>query len=148
MSEGIRKFSDEEVTAAARAAHEMNRAWRTQLGDHSQLPWADAPDWAKDSAIAGARAIAEDPTLGPRESHRDWSEFKLADGWVYGEVKDEAKRTHPCLVPSDELPLEQRVKDVLFGVVVRAALGIDFEMTLGFAAVLAPPPGGQPGQVD
>ena len=36
--------------------------------------------------------------------HEVWAAARLAEGWVYGETRDdEAKRT-PCLVPYDELP--------------------------------------------
>jgi hypothetical protein len=34
-------------------------------------------------------------------------------------VKDEGKKEHPNLVPYDQLPAEQRVKDRLFQMVVR-----------------------------
>ena len=36
--------------------------------------------------------------------HEVWAAARLAEGWTYGETRDdEAKRT-PCLVPYDELP--------------------------------------------
>lgn len=50
----------------------------------------------------------------PAQSHESWSAQKLADGWVRGDVKDPDAKTHPCLVPYDELPEEQRAKDYLF----------------------------------
>lgn len=51
---------------------------------------------------------------------------KEEDGWVYGPEKDAEKKVHPCMVPYDQLPKEQRMKDVLFGAVVRAMVcGLD-----------------------
>ena len=47
-------------------------------------------------------------------------ESKLADGWVYGEVKDPVKKEHPCLVAFEELPVEQQAKDYIFKAVVDA----------------------------
>ena len=49
---------------------------------------------------------------------------KLADGWVFGfEKRPEATPpTHPCLVPYDQLPREQQLKDALFQGVVRVVL--------------------------
>jgi hypothetical protein len=41
-------------------------------------------------------------------------------GWVYGTAKDAEKKTHPCMVPYDKLPLAQRRKDALFQAAVRA----------------------------
>jgi len=45
---------------------------------------------------------------------------KLKDGWKHGPVKDPEKKEHPCLIPYDELPKEQQVKDHLFIGVVKA----------------------------
>ena len=45
-------ITDEQI---ARVAHEANRAYCLSLGDPSQLPWEEAPDWAKESAIDGVR---------------------------------------------------------------------------------------------
>lgn len=38
---------------------------------------------------------------------------------VYGEVKDGEAKTHPCLVPYEQLPPAQRLKDDLFAAIVR-----------------------------
>jgi hypothetical protein len=50
---------------------------------------------------------------------------KKREGWVYGEEKNAEEKTHPCMVPYDQLPKEQQFKDALFGAVVRSVLGID-----------------------
>jgi len=52
--------------------------------------------------------------------HESWCDFKRADGWVFGEVKDAGAKTHPCLVPYAELPEEQKIKDHLFSAIVTA----------------------------
>ena len=36
--------------------------------------------------------------------HDVWSAGRIAEGWSYGEERDDRKRTHPCLVPYAELP--------------------------------------------
>lgn len=112
----------DDVVAAAMAAHEVNRLYCLSLGDHSQPPWRDAPEWQRESAIAGARAIKDNPALTPKESHEAWSALKLATGWTYGITKDTEAKTHPCLVPYEQLPPEQQTKDTLFGAVVRGVL--------------------------
>lgn len=43
--------------------------------------------------------------------HENWAKARLADGWIYGEIRDDAKKTTPCLVPYDELPEEEREYD-------------------------------------
>ena len=98
-------------TKAAAASHEANRVYCESIGDASQPAWADAPDWQKDSALAGVRMIADDPTTTPEQSHESWSAHKRADGWVYGKAKDPVAKTHHCLVPYGDLPEAQRIKD-------------------------------------
>ena len=36
--------------------------------------------------------------------HEVWADSRIAQGWTYGEKRDDALKTHPCLVPYDELP--------------------------------------------
>jgi len=103
----------------ARVAHEVNRAYCEALGDFSQPEWDNAPPWVVDSAMAGVRLHWHDDH-GPEASHEAWTAHKLADGWVYGPVKDPESKTHPCLVPFAELPPEQQAKDFIFRAVVHA----------------------------
>jgi hypothetical protein len=110
----------------ARICHEANRAYCTAMGDKSQVAWNDAPAWQRDSAVAGVKAIIADPHTTPEQSHEGWSREKIKKGWVYGPEKnpDATPPTHPCLVPYDELPPEQRAKDHMFGAIVRACLAL------------------------
>lgn len=107
------------VEDIARVCHEANRAYCIALGDDSQLPWDDAPGWQKESAIKGVRFILDNDNATPADSHNSWMLEKARDGWVYGEVKDPEKKTHPCFVPYEQLPVEQRAKDHIFGAIVR-----------------------------
>jgi len=104
--------------ACARAAHEANRAYCLALGDTSQPAWEEAPEWQRTSALNGVDGVLSGNT--PRESHESWLEEKTATGWKYGPVKDPEKKEHPCFVPYDELPPEQRQKDHVFVGVVTA----------------------------
>ncbi|NKT05172.1 hypothetical protein GS485_11085 [Rhodococcus hoagii] len=103
----------------ARVCHEANRAIQIVTGDPAVSPsWDDAPDWQRDSAIEGVEKALNGAT--PKQLHESWCEFKRADGWVYGDVKDEVAKTHPCLVPYWDLPEIQRKKDAVFGAIVAA----------------------------
>ena len=108
----------------ARIAHEVNRAYCAFLGDDSQPAWEDAPDWQRNSAMNGVRFNRTDPNSGPEQSHANWYAEKEADGWVYGPVKDPEAKQHPCMVPYDQLPEEQRLKDHLFQAVVKTCLSV------------------------
>lgn len=110
----------DKVEAAAIAAHESNRAYCLALGDASQPPWADAPEWQRSSAIKGVYGVVAGNT--PEQSHECWLEEKRATGWKYGPIKDPEKREHPCFVPYSDLPPEQRAKDHVFVSVVRAMM--------------------------
>ena len=38
--------------------------------------------------------------------HEVWSAARLAEGWRYGEKRDDTLKLHPCLVPYSLLPEE------------------------------------------
>jgi RyR domain-containing protein len=107
------------IERIARVCHEVNRAYCQSLGDISQATWENAPQWQRESAMTGVAAIITNPAITPEQSHEGWLEQKRADGWTYGPVKDAEKKEHPCFVPYEQLPMEQRAKDYLFGAVVR-----------------------------
>ena len=106
--------------AIAKVCHDANRAYCETLGDFTQLPWEEAPAWQRVSAIKGVEFSLAHPAAPPSASHDSWLEEKRATGWSWGPVKDPVAKTHPCFVPYDQLPIEQRRKDALFQAVVRA----------------------------
>ena len=108
------------IEEIAFVAHETNRIYCLTQGDYSQPLWANAPGWQRKSAINGVQFHIDNPDAGCSGSHENWLKEKAADGWVYGEVKDPEKKEHPCCVPYEDLPTEQKVKDALFVGVVRA----------------------------
>lgn len=108
-----------DIEIIARICHEANRTYCISIGDLSQPTWAQAPDWQRDSAINGVKAHLKSD-LTPRESHEAWFAQKYDEGWKYGPVKDAVKKEHPCMLPYDHLPPHQRLKDHLFGNIVRA----------------------------
>ena len=115
------------MLALAGIAHEANRAYCEAIGDTSQVPWEVAPAWQRQSSLMGVIGALTGNT--PEQSHESWMREKLADGWMYGEVKNPEAKQHPCLVAYAELPQAQRVKDHIFIGVVRAAARLAFELT-------------------
>ena len=105
------------IAQIARICHNVNKAYCESQNDFSQVEWADAPEWQKNSAIEGVKFhLANDVT--PEQSHENWLQLKLKEGWVYGRQKDAEAKTHPCIMRYDELPKFQRTKDTLFKAVV------------------------------
>jgi hypothetical protein len=47
------------IEQIARVAHEVNRSYCEALGDTSQPEWESAPQWQRESAMAGVKFIAE-----------------------------------------------------------------------------------------
>lgn len=109
-----------EIQQIAKVCHQANKAWCESEGDFTQKDWDEAEQWQRDSAIKGVEFRLANPDAPQSAQHDAWSNDKIADGWVYGEVKDSAAKTHPCLVPFEQLPLFQQKKDKLFQAVVDA----------------------------
>ena len=116
-------FSTAEI---ARVAHETNRAYCESLGDFGQLSWGNVEQWQRDSAMNGVLAIRKGIVTRPEQSHENWLKCKEEEGWVYGEKKNTDASvgclTHPCMVPFNELPAEQQIKDHLFFAIVTVLL--------------------------
>jgi hypothetical protein len=109
-----------EQFAIARICHEANRVYCESIGDFTQREWDFAELWQRESAVKGVAFAQENPTAPASAQHDAWMADKVADGWVYGPVKNPATKEHPCIIPYDGLPLEQRRKDALFKAIVNA----------------------------
>lgn len=116
---GVSALSHPRVVMIAKACHEANRGYCAALGDTSQLPWNEAPEWQRVSAIKGVEFHLSGEH-GPEASHESWYAEKEADGWVYGPVKDAEKKEHPCMVAYSQLPKEQQAKDYIFRSIVHS----------------------------
>lgn len=106
----------------ARVMLEANRALCSAHGDASHLSWNDTDAEAREHFVRGIEAVLRNPEMTAKEGHDFWVADHVARGWTWGEAKDRAAKTHPCMVPFEELsPLEQ-AKDRLFIAIVRALL--------------------------
>jgi len=107
------------VELVARVCHEANRVLQIHAGEVPISPaFNEAPDWQRASAMEGVHNALNGQT--PEELHASWCVSKYSQGWVHGSVKDDVKKTHPCLVLYSELPLEQKIKDHMFSAIVEA----------------------------
>ncbi len=43
--------------------------------------------------------------------HEVWAETRIKQGWKYGELRNDELKTHPCLIPYEELSEEEREYD-------------------------------------
>ncbi len=104
----------------AEVAHSANLTYCELIGDFSQKPWAEAEEWQRASTIAGVKWRLANMDAPASSQHEAWLADKIAAGWKFGPEKDPQKLTHPCCVPYDELPPEQKRKDALFVGIVKA----------------------------
>ena len=78
------------------------------------------PEYQVRENVASVAAALADPERTPEQNHQGWYERLIADGWQRGPTKDETAKTHPDLVPFDQLPEHEKQKDRLFIAIVRA----------------------------
>jgi hypothetical protein len=43
--------------------------------------------------------------------HENWAASRKAEGWAYGPVRDDARKTTPCMVPYAQLSEEEKEYD-------------------------------------
>lgn len=109
------------VADTTRIVHEAMRVVQQILGDPNPAPPFDeaSPEMIA-SAMDGVKGVMMEQDLTAEELHQRWVDYKRAEGWTYGPVKDEAGKRHPSMAPWNQLPDSERRKDVLFMAMVVA----------------------------
>jgi hypothetical protein len=128
----------EESDLLARSVHEFYLEGQLDKGDQigarsSMYEWSDLPEVVRDDnrLVAdcytlklrdiGARlAVGEAESLTfegdeleqlARAEHERWMAARRAEGWVYGQTRDDAAKRHPMIVAYDELTEEAKALD-------------------------------------
>jgi hypothetical protein len=65
------------------------------------------------SLMNGVRYALDNPDMTPEQNHENWMKCKSEQGWIYGAVKDFERKTHPDMVPFNELPKVEKDKDIM-----------------------------------
>ena len=108
------------VLAIAKVCHQANKAWCEANGDNSQKDWDQAEQWQRDSAIKGVEFALANPDAPAGLQHQAWMAILSSNGWKHGPVKSSGSKTHPSLVPFEQLPWSEQAKDHLFQNIVKA----------------------------
>lgn len=62
--------------------------------------------------------------------HEVWAQTRISQGWTYGEERNDAEMKHPCLVPYEELPEEEKEYDRNTSVeTIKLILKLGFKIT-------------------
>ncbi len=118
------------VQIVAAMVHEACRTVSLMCGPEGDLvegrnpSWANAPAWMKESTSTAVAHIWDHPEMTPEALHDRWMSERLAAGWTLGPEKDLVRKISPCLIPYDQLPANQQIKDHLFYALVSAARSI------------------------
>jgi hypothetical protein len=112
-------YTDEQI---AYAIHVMNGVLQQIHGEEPLQPdWLRAPDAMKMRVRALVRGYRAG--IAPSEAHTRWTQMMAADGWRYGPRKDPAAHLHPNLVPYEDLPQSQRIKDQMSQMITWVLVG-------------------------
>ena len=106
--------------AIARVCYETLRAIDEAAGIEPVVAWNQASRSARDTYIGGVHAALANRHLSAQDLHAVWMDDKLKAGWTYGPRADAEQKTHPALLPFDEMPPHQRTKDFVFVALVTA----------------------------
>lgn len=88
------------------------------LNEEDWKPWEELTDDQRKGYEKAVLMKLANPEMTAEQQHEAWMQQRLEQGWVYGEVKDVENKVSPCLVPYDQLPKEQKMKDALFHAIV------------------------------
>lgn len=91
----------------------------------------------KPSPVDTSNVILSDDLLMLTEKisenvHEVWAKGRIADGWTYGEIRDDNKKITPCLVPYDQLSESEKAFDrntAMETIKLISALGYKIEKT-------------------
>ena len=103
-------------------AFNVNMAYSTAIGTEAKNLPKRYRELSEEELVKVREAIEKHfiSDVDPEESHEMWLNSKAELGWTYGEEKNEELKTHPCIMPYNDLPAEQKVKDVLFKESIRS----------------------------
>jgi len=64
-----------------------------------------------------------------KNTHEQWAEQRMKEGWTYGPNRDDDLKKHPCLVPYEELPDTEREYDRSTAMeTLRAIVGLGYRI--------------------
>jgi hypothetical protein len=110
------------IDEIARVCHGANTEYCLAVGDAGLPTWDNLDESYKESTRMGVK-FTQSSNAHPEDQHESWMRERIRQGWVYGPVLNREKKIHPNLVPYDQLPIKQQMKDKLFRSIVKCLSG-------------------------
>ena len=63
------------------------------------------------SKIELSSDLLELTELMANNTHEVWAQQRMAEGWTYGEKRNDERKEHPCLIPYGDLPENEKEYD-------------------------------------
>ena len=84
-------------------------------------PWNERDIKFREQMTSYVESLRGKALPTPEEAHDSWWRKYEEMGWVYGDVRDTEKKTHPDMVPFADLPKDEQDKDEIFLELVKFA---------------------------
>lgn len=82
--------------------------------------WDTLDSHLKQMTRDSVSVIIDKPNITAEDIHNTWMTNKAKDGWVYGDIKDANKKTHPLMIPFADMNAIDKAKDQSFIDIVNA----------------------------
>lgn len=110
------------IEDVARIAYDANRRLNIVAGNVDYPTWDDVAPEDRLMFLEGVRGQWANPNRSAKQVHDYWMDDRIANGWKYGETRDFHLKTHPSLIPFEEISVLEQVKDTLFTNMVAALM--------------------------
>ena len=77
----------------------------------TQNPYTSTPTPNDTSDVELSEELLELVELIAENTHDNWAAGRIVEGWTYGPVRNDDLKQHPCLVPYNELPDNEKRYD-------------------------------------
>lgn len=109
---------EESQLSLAQQAYEVLRAFNMAVHLEPKVAWDEATPETRANMLAAVRWQRENDEAPVSASHDSWVSQKMAEGWKYGPVTDNARKESPKLLPFDQLAPQFRAQDFIFRAIV------------------------------
>jgi len=92
------------------------------MGGLPAPPWLAADNSKREQLVNGVIFHTENPNAAPADSHEHWRKYMEARGYQYGDEFNVKEKTHPAMIPFDQLPPEIKITHHLFAAVCKALI--------------------------